>query len=212
MRLPVVITILFLFAAAASADDSRPSSQKAMRQEKRDERESAKREPDSTKRETLVKAFVTENHPELVDVLEHLRDHKAKQYDKAIRELFTTSTKLASLKQSDPALHELELKAWKLKSRIQLLAARLSMGASDELKDELKSLITEQYDNRREILLHQRELAEKRATRLDKEITEHESRRDAAIAKQFESMVSGGRPKADKRAVEKKSTQSTVSP
>lgn len=155
--------------------------------------------PFSLEREEAVNSFVEEHHPELATLLGHLKKNREKQYEKAVKELYNTSTKLASLKKSDADLYDLELKAWKLKSRIQLLSARLIMSSDEELKTDLKTALADQLDIRHEIMRHQRELLRERLKRMDREMTEYELRRETAVERQFEIISNEAKAKTGKR-------------
>lgn len=140
-------------------------------------------------KEEQVERFVEEHHKELRVLLKHLKKNRPKQYDRAIRELYTTSERLAGLKSRDGERYELELEAWKLKSRAQLLAARLVMRDEDELKQQLRSTLSDQYDVRRKLLELDQRRASQRAERLEQEIVALEARREANIQKDFERLT-----------------------
>ena len=89
--------------------------------------------------ETL--AFVRLHHPELASVLEPLKTMDLAEYAKAIRELSQVARNLADLKVRNPKRYEVMLDAWKAKSRVELLAARLANAPSEELTSELRQAI-----------------------------------------------------------------------
>ena len=90
--------------------------------------------PLTPEREAAAITFVRQHHAELVDLLNQLKETKPAEYQAAIRELFQTSERLAQLREQDPQRYELELDAWKTKSRIRLLAARSTMSGDMSLK------------------------------------------------------------------------------
>lgn len=111
-------------------------------------------QPLTPEREAAAVTFVTLHHPDLAELLKHLKQSNPREYQRALRELFHQSENLAQTHEKDPRRYELDLEAWKLKSRIQLLAARLSMAYSKSLEDELRTALGEQVDLR----LRQQEL------------------------------------------------------
>ena len=166
-------------------------------------------------KEAAVNAFVAEHHPELAELLKHLKGIKNQRpYERAIRELYTASERLANLQKSDSGRYELELKAWKVKSRIQLLSARLTMKDDEQLKNELKAALAEQYDLRREVLSLERNRIQDRLQKLERDLAGYDSRREEVIEKQFKQLTSTpkGRPaakgKTDKPARSKQTTGS----
>lgn len=161
-------------------------------------------------REAAVFKFVEQHHPELAGLLERLKENQAKAYQRAIRELYTVSERLAGLQDNDEDRYDLELKAWKLRSRIQLLSAKLTMGDDEQLEQQLKQTLGEQYDVRREIMqLEQGRLGD-RLKKLENELADHASRRDEAIDKRFQQLTSGNaKPRAGAVRKLDKTTKST---
>jgi hypothetical protein len=159
---------------------------------KRSARKDAKDPPMAVtpEREAAAFTFVERHHPELGELLKHLKESKqTKQYDRAVRDLYSVSERLAGLQTSDKERYELELKTWKLKSRIQLLSARLTMGDSDELKQELRKTLAEQRDVRRELLVLEKQRAKRRADKLEQDLVDFDAKRDAELDKQFQQLT-----------------------
>src|SRR5262249_19634201 len=68
-------------------------------------------------REAAVKTFVDQHHPELGELLVHLKENNKKEYEKAVRDLFKTSERLARTHEMDVERYDLELKLWQTQSR-----------------------------------------------------------------------------------------------
>jgi hypothetical protein len=147
-------------------------------------------------REAAAITFVREHHAELVDLLNQLKETKPAEYQTAIRELFQTSERLAQLREQDPQRYDLELEAWKVKSRIQLLAARSTMSGDKSLEEQLHSALAEQADVRlRQLKLERGRVAE-RLQKLDKNIDDFQRSESADVQRQFERLlkqISGSR-------------------
>lgn len=155
-------------------------------------------------REAAVQAFVEEHHPELAELLKHLKGQKnVRQYERAIRDLYAVSERLSGLQKVDSQRYEPELKAWKLKSRIQLLSARLTMGEDQELKQELKAALARQYDVRRELLAMEQQRLRARLQKIEQDLSDYDARRDATLEKQFEQLTAV-RAKATKKTTNNK--------
>ncbi len=75
-------------------------------------------------REAAALDFVKSHHPELIALLDQLKAKDRRQYDVVVRDLFRTNERLATMQANDLPRYEIALQAWKLKSRIQVLAAR----------------------------------------------------------------------------------------
>lgn len=107
-------------------------------------------------REAAALAFVGAHHPELGHLLSQLKEMRRAEYETAVRELFQTCEMLAELGQRDADRAAAALAAWKTKSRIELVLARLADTPSAELEKQLRELMREQIDN---------EIAERRLDR-----------------------------------------------
>ncbi|MCA8943842.1 MAG: hypothetical protein KDB80_14865 [Planctomycetes bacterium] len=88
--------------------------------------------------------FIAEHHPELAQVLERLQRAKHRSYRRALRDVVDDVTRLRFAKRHAPEAFPLALDAWKCKSRVRLLSAR--MAASDdeptqEANDQLRDLV-----------------------------------------------------------------------
>ncbi len=122
-------------------------------------------------REAAALSFVREHHAELALLLGHLKGVKLKEYERAIRELFRSSERLAQIKDRDEDRYKIELQVWKLDSRIRLMAARLSMTPGDEsLQEDLRAAFLRKTDLQLQRLELDRARAEARQRRLEASI------------------------------------------
>ena len=157
-------------------------------------------------RESAVVSFVERNHPELAELLAHLKTNQPREYDRAVRDLFRVTEKLAMVHERDDRQYDLELKAWKAQSRAQLLVARLKMtdpesGDSEELKKQLREILAEQMQARLDVMRLERERVSGRLEKLNEDISRLEKDRDSVIEahlKNLTNQVNANRPKAKK--------------
>ena len=84
-----------------------------------------------------------------------------KEYRAAIVELSQVARTLADLKARNPKRYEVALDAWKAKSRVELIAARLAGSPSEELQSQLRLAIEAKVDA--EIRRHRFELEQAEA-------------------------------------------------
>jgi hypothetical protein len=133
--------------------------------------------------------FVRRNHEELGQLLAHLKENQPKEYERAIRELFRASERLAQIQERDPQQYELELQLWNTQSRIQLLAARLKMGVSGDLTADLEKLLGQQMDLRESLLRLDRRKAEERLAKIDTDIARLEKQRAQWIKRQLQTLT-----------------------
>lgn len=173
-------------------------------------------------REAAVMTFVQLNHPELAELLTHLKSSQTREYEQAIRELFRASERLAATQDRDQQQYQLELAVWTAQSKIQLISARLKMNDSATLRDELKSLLEQQLSARIALLSFERAKITQRMEKIDQQIENLEASREEMIERQLEFLTrgngksdpgkpSGNKPSAGKAAV-KESIKSPLKP
>src|SRR4051795_13096792 len=83
--------------------------------------------------EARAVAFVQRNHAELADLLAALKTSQPEEYERAIKDILRVTDRLALLQDRDQLQYELEVAAWTAQSRVELLAAKLKMGNTEEL-------------------------------------------------------------------------------
>lgn len=199
MRTGLLLLIgTFTFVAAAvSVAQSTTAVQPGVNVEKPNGNKSAKPKTAGEKnppgitleREAAVMTFVKQHHPELSELLIHLKEHSPNEYQRAVRDLFRTSERLAQIQERDSLTYELELKLWKARSRAQLISARLQMADNDELKKQLRVTLNEEYDTRIELLRRDHERASERAKNLGDQLEKLSQRRGDEIEKQMKQLT-----------------------
>lgn len=161
----------------------------------------------TAEREAAAMMFVRQQFSELADLLTQLKTANPDEYEKAIRELFRTSETLAETQSKDPRRYELDLCAWKVNSRVQLLSAKLGMAQTATLEDELKAAVRDQADVRIARQKLERERVAARLEKLDANIAAMEAERDPQAEKQFNMLLknaTNARAKAEKARAGKK--------
>ncbi|HEX5104863.1 MAG TPA: hypothetical protein VFV87_13680 [Pirellulaceae bacterium] len=156
-------------------------------------RETGKNKPQAIavtpEREAAVTTFVKRNHAELADLLAHLKANQPQEYERAVRDLYRITERLASIQERDPTQYDLELTLWTAQSRVQLFTAKLKMGTTDELKSELRQALDAQAEARVALLKHERTKVVDRLSRIDGDIAQLEGEREKLIDKQLELLV-----------------------
>jgi hypothetical protein len=140
-------------------------------------------------REAAVMTFVERNHAELADLLVHLKSNQPEEYEQAVRDLFRTTERLALIQERDPYQYELELAVWTAQSRVQLLAAKLKMGASDDLRSQLRTALGVQGDARLALLKHEQQKAAEKLAKIENDIRRFENDREKVIDRQLQALV-----------------------
>lgn len=145
----------------------------------------------TAEREAAALTFVRQYHPELEQLLVSLKERGNRGYSAAIRDLFKTSERLAAVKERNIDTYEYQLSAWKLKSRLQLLSVQIQMNPkSKKLRDELKSVLTQQVDLQVQHLQNEYKKANLRAKKVQEQIDQLVKNRDSLIKKQYSSIIS----------------------
>lgn len=135
-------------------------------------------------RQAAAMKFAELHHPELYQLLQGLKRGSRAEYQQAVRQLYSDSERLARLKERAPSRYDFVLTEWQLDSRMRLLVARMTMSSDDpELKAQLQELLKKRHENRLALLKLDRERQAARLAKLDDQIQEMESDREAAIQK-----------------------------
>ena len=162
-------------------------------------------------REAAALTFVKQHHPELAGLLVFLKKKMPKDYDKAARDLFRTSERLARLKDGgDDKRYRLELEFWQVRSRAQLLAARLKTRPDDKLESELRKLLERQYELRLSQLEYDRDRAEARLGKVNEQIKQFKQTRQQNIDRQIRLLAGRkDKPAKTKPTVTNRSPETT---
>jgi len=136
-------------------------------------------------REAAALTFVQRNHPELADLLAVLKTSQPEEYDRAVRDIFRTLDRINLIQDRDPLQYDLEVAAWTAQSRVQLLAAKLKMGSTEELLRKLRDALTAQNEAKLALLTHERQKVADRLTKIDADIARFETDRDELLDKQL---------------------------
>jgi len=152
-------------------------------------------------REAAALTFVRTHHGELGDLLVRLKQHNRMEYEKAIRELFRASERLAQMQEKNPARYETDLQHWKLNSRIQILAARLAMADDPAVRRELREVLAEQAELKRQQLQAERDRMAFRLEEINREL-----QKDMAVSveERLEQLVQGTRERSRQRDASKR--------
>jgi hypothetical protein len=217
MRFAVALTIAIGALAAAGLLYAQSGSASAPPARSASPKKDSKAKPVilvTPEREAAVLTFVHRNHAELADLLSALKTNDPEQYERAVRDIFRTTERLAQIQERDLLQYELEIAAWTAQSRVELLAAKLKMESSDELIKQLREALKVQNNARVALLKHERQKAADRLGKLDSDIARFEGDRDEVVDRQLKVLVrtSGeGRPAkaAAKLPAKTKKTQTT---
>jgi hypothetical protein len=140
-------------------------------------------------REAAVLTFVQRNHAELSDLLAVLKTNQPEEYDRAVRDIFRAMERMNQIQERDPLQYELEVAAWTAHSRVQLLAAKLKMGSTEDLVKRLRDGLASQNESKLALLKHERQKASDRLSKIDSDITRFETDREDVIDKQLKILT-----------------------
>jgi hypothetical protein len=114
--------------------------------------------------------FATVQHPELVALLDRLEEINAKEYGRAIRDLYRTSERLRLMADRNPERHALEVSLFKVESRVRLALAQMAMDEETKLEEALAPLMAERRDLKRQILELERRQTTTRLAEIDRQL------------------------------------------
>lgn len=134
-------------------------------------------------------AFVQEHHPELVTLLQSLKVMRQKEYEQAIREIVRTKKRLEAIAKRETELHAMELDAWKLKSKIDLLMAKAIARDQSFDKVVLRELLSRQVENQKKRWKHEQSTLTKRQGQLAELLEKTEGHEDERVEQQLSSLL-----------------------
>jgi hypothetical protein len=180
-------------STAVTDSENRSTPAPTARKKDRGSKETSRPKNDhgfTPEREAAALTFVKQYHPELAKLLAALKTKERQEYCRAVRDLFRHSERLAVYREKYPERYDLELRAWQIKSRIQLVAARLRLSSEDAcLREELKKSLVEQADVRIELLRQERKKMAERLEHLDDQIDEMQQQRELVAEKQLQALL-----------------------
>ena len=147
-------------------------------------------------REAAALEFVRLHHPELAELLDRLKSNHRSEYERAVRELFRTSERFAQLQERNPGRYQSDLQLWKLNSRIQVLIARLAMETDPQVERELRAVLAEQIELKRQQLQSERDKAAAKLAELDREL---ERDGKATVEERLQQLVQGTKDRRKQR-------------
>lgn len=139
-----------------------------------------------TKRqEQAVLRFARRHHPELADLLKQLNQEMTAEYEKAIRQIHVVSERLERMKDRSPDDYQLQLDQWKVDSRIQLLAARMTMSSDEQLQVEMEKLLDRKFTLKEEQLKRDRTRTAARLEKIDAQLDGLQHDREAMLKREL---------------------------
>ncbi|GIW80859.1 MAG: hypothetical protein KatS3mg105_2666 [Gemmatales bacterium] len=141
--------------------------------------------------EKIALGFVNEHYPELAQVLDRLAKVNPPQYQQAIREICQEAIKINRWKNSDLTLYEFQLEGWKVKTQIELLAAKIACAKEPDQKliEELKQLLYRQNDLQAATMQYNRDLLLKRANTLEMGIKHLTDNRNQIVERRLKALT-----------------------
>lgn len=118
-------------------DKSRPAKAADNIEKKADKRAGKVAKISATREEELLQ-FVHEHHPELAELLEQLKPMSSDEYLAALGDLDRDVRRIEGVRKGATGRFDAELNLWKSRSRIRLLAARLTVSSDEDLRGKLR--------------------------------------------------------------------------
>lgn len=148
--------------------------------------------------ETTAKQFVEQYHPELANLLTTLKMKRPKAYHGAVRDLYRSSQRLENIRSHDMVRYELELRLWTVRSRIQLMSARLKVQDSPEFREKLRQSLDQQIDLRIALLQHQQAKMSRSLEKIETQLKKLENNRSQEVERQLQRLTFRRKPKPRK--------------
>ncbi len=174
------------------------------KQEKTKSDQATKQRTESTpidgKRRDEIMKFVSENHPEMVRVIDSLKQKNPEQYQQALHSIEKSIDRLGQLKSANDGNYEQFLEEWKLNSRFQLLSAQLALDDSPARRKQLEELIAQLLDRRISQSVSNRERVAERLQQIDDGLKKAREGRAKEIQRRMDDVIAAAEKVKAKRA------------
>lgn len=100
----------------------------------------------ATSREDAGWMLAEQHLPELLPVLRYLREHEPERFETAMRDLNRAVKRLEVQAKRGDAFHDVALRGWQVRGRIDLIRARLKVRPSDSDRRQLASELLKQKE------------------------------------------------------------------
>ena len=177
--------LIAIFALVANGDDRTQTDKSKNNKARVTDRARQQLTPE---RLASARTFVQNHYPELAELLLQLEENHKAEYQKAMRDLYRTSERLGLIRDRDEARYRQELTLWKIRSRIQLLTAKIRMQPNPKLLNELEAALNEELDVRISYLAREKMKLESRASKMAKQIDNLEKSRKQTIRNQIQQL------------------------
>ena len=201
----LAVLLAGMLASAAHGDSQTEQGAKPSPPVIPQQKPAANSTPVDPTREAELLTFVREHHAELADLLAQLKPQDVAKYQAALTDLDRDFKRLDQLRQRSSANYENELNLWKSRSRVRLLAARLSMTGDAAVREELKAALRDL--RQQELAALDREMTGLKASigkqqqkleKLGRQHTKLESGGDRWVEQQLTALEQAQKSKADK--------------
>jgi len=156
--------------------------------------------------------FARSQHPELVPLLERLRDDNPNEYRKALTDLYRAQQKLHRMADQNPERYAIALGLWNVQSRINLLAARMVREADGAHDDTLKSLLAERRQLRIELVELDRTKTAERLSNLDAQLNQLRQDPHGDIEKELSKLKQNASNQARAEKIRREKAKANLAP
>jgi hypothetical protein len=134
-------------------------------------------------------SILSEVNPELVEKIKTWQQVTPERANHMLARMYGRMQDLIQLKIDDPPMYELKVADIKLDTRSRVLALNYRRTPTDEIRDEILSVLKQHFEVRQKIREHELERLKARIGELESQLEERASNRETLIDKQFQSMT-----------------------
>ena len=143
----------------------------------------------SKKRQEELAAFVKEHHPELVQLLQHLKKNRKPEFQAAMVDLDRAEKRITLHKDRNPERYLIELNLWKSRSRIRMLMAQLAVQDNPKIQAGLKREVARFFKCREQQLLNDKQRLQDRLQNVNESLKKISDEREDLVERQFQSYL-----------------------
>ncbi len=149
------------------------------------------RPPEELNEQQLKHLFsiLSEVNPELIDKIKTWQQVNPDRANRMLARMYGRMQDLIQLKMDDPPMYELKVADIKLDTRSRVLSLSYRRTPTDEVRDELLTVLKQHFEIRQKIREHELERLKSKIGELESQLEERAHNREKLIDKQFQSMT-----------------------
>ena len=154
-------------------------------------------------RKAVLYEFVDTHHPALKRLLKLLEEKRPDEFKRAMKALSNQHARLNRNKEKDPERYRIELKMWKVRSRIEYTSAQLTVDNTEKIEGRLRELLQQQWELKIEMRRLEIERQKAKIDAMREDLAEFRETRSEVLDKQLAQKIAKAKKRSEVLASKK---------